>query len=79
MPRQRRIQSRSNADLKRLDELVKAFIASGGKEQRVECENPSLTGYYLNKMILGKSMENVLEIKILNGNCYLKRRVSARE
>ena len=71
---QRRIQLRSKADLKKLNKLIKAFLASGRKEQQVECENPRLTGYYLNKVILGRNMEDVLNVKIINGNCYLKHR-----
>jgi hypothetical protein len=58
-----------------LDELIDAFLASNDEEKVVECENPELTGYRLNKSIVEKNLEGVLEVRVESGSCILKRRV----
>jgi hypothetical protein len=58
-----------------LDELIDAFLASNDEEKVVECENPELTGYRLNKSIVEKNLECVLEVRVESGSCILKRRV----
>ena len=57
-----------------LDELIDAFLASNDEEKVVECENSELTGYHLNKSIVEKNLEGVLEIRVESGSCILRRR-----
>jgi hypothetical protein len=57
-----------------LDELIDAFIASDDEEKVVKCENPELTGYHLNKSIVEKDLEGVLEVRVESGSCILRRR-----
>jgi hypothetical protein len=57
-----------------LDELIDAFIASDDEEKVIECENPELTGYHLNKSIVEKDLEGVLEVRVESGSCILRRR-----
>jgi hypothetical protein len=68
-----RFQVRVDADTNRLSEIVDAFLASDEEELLVECENPVLTGYYLNKTIMERNLRSVLEVVIESGSCYLKR------
>jgi len=68
-----RFQVRVDADTSRLSEIVDAFLASDEEELLVECENPVLTGYYLNKTIMERNLRSVLEVVIEFGSCYLKR------
>ena len=57
-----------------LDELIDAFLASNDEKKVVECENPELTGYRLNKSIVEKNLEVVLEVRVESGSCILRRR-----
>ena len=57
-----------------LDELIDAFLESKVEEKVVECENPELTGYRLNKSIVEKNLEGVLEVRVESGSCILRRR-----
>jgi hypothetical protein len=57
-----------------LDELIDAFLESNDEEKVVECENPELTGYRLNKSIVEKNLENTLEVRVESGSCVLRRR-----
>ena len=57
-----------------LDELIDAFLESNDEEKVVECENPELTGYHLNKSIVEKNLEGVLEVRVESGSCVLRRR-----
>ncbi|MDH5200980.1 MAG: hypothetical protein OEW93_08845 [Candidatus Bathyarchaeota archaeon] len=68
-----RFHARAGADTGRLSEIVDAFLASDEEELLVECENPSLTGYYLNKIIIDRNLRSILEVAIESGSCYLKR------
>jgi len=56
------------------DELIDAFLAFNDEEKAVACENPELTGYHLNKSIVEKNLEGVLEVRVESGSCLLKRR-----
>jgi hypothetical protein len=68
-----RIRARPSVDIDGMNELVETFLASDEEELLVKCENPSLTGYYLNKTILEKNLEGILNVSIVSGYCYLKR------
>ena len=68
-----RLRARAGADSGRLSEIVDAFLASDEEELLVECENPGLTGYYLNKTIMERNLWGVLEVAAESGSCYLKR------
>jgi hypothetical protein len=57
-----------------MDELIDAFLASNDEEKVVECENPELTGYHLNKSIVAKNLEGILEVRVESGSCILRRR-----
>ena len=57
-----------------MDELIDAFLESKVEEKVVECENPELTGYRLNKSIVEKNLEGVLEVRVESGSCRLRRR-----
>lgn len=72
--RYQRMRARTRVDGDRLNELIDAFSASGDGELQVECENQSLTGYRLNKLILERSLEGELEVSVESGSCYLRRR-----
>ena len=72
--RLRRIRPSSDVDVERINELIDVFLSSGDEELLVECENPGLTGYYLNKAILNRELDGVLEVVVEAGLCYLKRR-----
>jgi hypothetical protein len=69
----RRIRPRADVEFDRLDELIEAFLASDDEELSVECENPGMTGYYMNKLIIRKNLEDVLGVNVESGSCYLKR------
>ncbi len=71
--RYRPMRPRADVDIERLNELIENFTASCDEELLVECENPGLTGYYLNKMILEKNLDGVLNVDVVSGSCYLKR------
>ncbi len=70
----RPVQARADVDVNGLREIIDAFLVSNNEKLVVECENPSLTGYYLNKLILERNFENVLEVNVESGFCYLKRK-----
>lgn len=69
----RPMRPRADVDVDKLNELIEAFTASGDEELLVECVNPTLTGYYLNKIILENNLEDVLGVDVVSGSCYLKR------
>jgi len=71
------IRARANVDIDGVKEIIDTFLASNNEELLVECENPSLTGYYLNKAIIEKNLENVLEVNVESEFCYLKRQARA--
>jgi len=58
----------------RLDGLIDAFLMSEDEEKVVEGENPELTGYRLNKSIVEKTLEGVLEVRVESGSCILRRK-----
>jgi len=68
-----RFHTHADANTSRLIEIIDAFLASDEEELLVECENPSLTGYYLNKTIMDRNLQSVLEVAVESGSCYLKR------
>lgn len=68
------IRARGNVDVDRAKETIDTFLPSNNEELLVECDDPSLTGYYMNKAIIEKNLENILEVKVESGSCYLKRR-----
>lgn len=68
-----RIRARAGADTGKLSEIVDAFLASNEEEMLVECENPSLAGYYLNKTIIYRNLGDLLRITVESKSCYLKR------
>ncbi len=72
--RYQRIHASMRVDGDRFNELINAFSASGDGEIQVECENPSLTGYHLNKLILERGLDGELEVGVESGSCYLRRR-----
>ncbi len=67
------IRARAGVDIDKMNELIETILASDDGELLVECENPSLIGYYLNKIILEKNLEGVLGVDVASGSCYLKR------
>jgi len=69
----RRLRARREIDADRLSEVVDAFLASGEEETVVEGENPSLTGYYLNKMIMERELAGELRVEVKSGACHLRR------
>lgn len=71
--RGRRIRPRAREDAGGLGELIDAFMASGDGERLVECENPGLTGYYLNKLVIERDLEGIIRISVESGSCYLRR------
>jgi len=70
----RLVRARADVDVNGLMEIIDAFLGSNDEELLVECENPGLTGYHLNKLILDRKVENVLEVKVESEFCYLKRK-----
>jgi hypothetical protein len=71
--RGRRIRPSTREDADGLDDVIDAFLSSSDGERPVECDNPSLTGYYLNKMIIKRNLEGVLRVSVESGSCYLRR------
>ncbi|UCD45313.1 MAG: hypothetical protein JSV27_02095 [Candidatus Bathyarchaeota archaeon] len=69
----RPVWARARGDSDRLGEVLDAFLASGDTEQLVEGENPGLTGYYLNKLIMERDLRERLEVAVESGSCYLRR------
>lgn len=69
----KRIRARAGAATDKINEIVDTFLASDEEEMLVECENPSLTGYYLNKTILDRDLGDLLRVSVESGSCYLKR------
>ena len=68
----RGIQPQGKDVLKRLGEVVDAFLGSGEGERLVEGENPGLNGYYLNKIIMERGLEDVLGVSVKSGVCLLR-------
>jgi len=71
------ISPRTKVDNDRYKEIIETFLASNGEELLVDCEEPSLTGYYLTKVIFEKNLDNILEVIVESGFCYLKRKECA--
>jgi hypothetical protein len=69
----RRIRPREGDDAGRLSEIIEIFLASNEEELLIECENPGLTGYYLNKAIIDRNLGELLKVTVESGSCYLKR------
>ncbi len=69
----RRVRASAIVDTSVLSGIIDDFLALKDEELLVECENPSLTGYYLNKSILDRNLEDVLMVVVESGLCYLKR------
>ena len=69
----RRIRATKREDQDGLAEAVDAFLASGEPERIVEGEDPGLTGYYLNKVILERGLEGELCVSVESGSCILRR------
>ena len=67
------VRARARGDSGRLSQVLDAFLASGDDELRVEDENPGLTGYYLNKLIMERGLGEGLEVAVESGSCYLRR------
>lgn len=63
----------SEIDARWINELIDNFLSSGKDEKLVESKNPVLIGYYLNKTILEREIDNFLEIRVESGSCYLRR------
>ena len=68
-----RIRPRARDDADGHGEVIDAFLSSSDGERLVECENPGLTGYYLNKVIIERNLEEVVRVSVESGSCYLKR------
>jgi hypothetical protein len=71
--RGRRIRPSAREDADGLGEVIDAFLASSDRERPVKCENPSLTGYYLNKLIIDRNLEEIVKVNVEYGSCYLRR------
>jgi methyl coenzyme M reductase subunit C-like uncharacterized protein (methanogenesis marker protein 7) len=69
----RRLRARREIDANRLSEVVDAFLTSGEENIIVEGENPSLTGYYLNKLIMERELAGELRVEVKSGFCHLRR------
>jgi len=68
------IRARVDVDKQGLSEFVDSFLRSDDAEVEVKCEKPELTGYHLNKLLLEKGVEDVLEVRLIPGSCFLARR-----
>jgi hypothetical protein len=55
------------------DKIIDAFLASNDKEMVVDCKNPQLMGYRLNKSIIEKKLERILEVRVESDSYILKR------
>jgi hypothetical protein len=71
--RGRRIRPRERDDAYDYGEVIASFLSSSDGERLVECENPGLTGYYLNKLIIERNLEGVVRVTVESGSCYLRR------
>lgn len=71
--RGRRIRPSAREDADGLGDVIDAFLSSSDGERLVECENPGLTGYYLNKLIIERNLEGVVRVSVESGSCYLRR------
>ena len=69
----RSMRPRRREGLEGLGEVLDAFLASGERELPVEGEDPGLTGYYMNKLILERGLEGALGVSVESGICRLKR------
>lgn len=69
----RRLRARREIDADRLSEVVDSFLTSGEGDVVVEGENPSLTGYYLNKLIMERNLAGDLRVEVESGACHLRR------
>lgn len=57
----------------RLRGVLEAFMGSGYGERAVDAEDPGLTGYYLNKLILESGLEGAVGVSVESGVCLLRR------
>ncbi|NQT08951.1 hypothetical protein HQ586_07735 [Candidatus Bathyarchaeota archaeon] len=69
----RSVRPRGREGQEGLGEVVDAFLESGEGERLVESEDPGLTGYYLNKLIMERGLEGVLGVSVESGVCRLRR------
>jgi len=69
----RRLGSKRDDFEGRLRGVLEAFMESGDGERAVDAENPELTGYYLNKLILEGGLEGAVGISVGSGVCLLRR------
>ena len=69
----RRIRPRRRGDHDGLGDVLDAFLDSGEVELPVGGEEPGLTGYYLNKLIMERGLEGVLGVRVESGVCLLRR------
>jgi hypothetical protein len=67
------VRARAGVDKGELERSINAFMASDGGELKIDCEDPSIAGYYLNKAILKKGLEGKLVVSVESGSCYLKK------
>jgi hypothetical protein len=67
------VRARAGVDKGELEYSISAFLASDRWELKVECGNPSITGYYLNKAILKRGLEGKLAVAVESGSCYLRK------
>jgi len=71
--RGRRIRPSAREDVEDYGKIIDAFLSSSDGERLVECENPDLTGYYMNKLIIERNLEGVVRVSVESGSCYLRR------
>jgi len=71
--RGRRIRHRARKDADGYGKVIDAFLSSSDEERLVECENPGMTGYYLNKLIIERNLEGIVRVSVEAGACYLRR------
>lgn len=71
--RHRPMRAEAKVDIDAMKDLIEKFLESSDEEMLVECENPSITGYYLNKAIIEKDLEGVLSVDVASGSCFLRR------
>ena len=69
----RNIRPRRREGHEGLGEVLDAFLESGEGERPVEGEEPGLTGYYLNKLIMERGLEGALGVSVESGVCLLRR------
>ena len=69
----RRLSSQRGEFEGRLRGVLESFVESDEGERAVEAEDPGLTGYYLNKLILEGGLEGAVGVSVESGVCRLTR------